>query len=111
MLEFILKIQARDSKGLVSAISSTIANKGYNIVKNDEFVDPLKQRFFMRLKIQKEIKPLNTEIKEQEERSLKTALFKALENFSELLIEVILTHKKTLFYSLLKRAIAWGICF
>ncbi len=78
MLEFILKIQARDSKGLVSAISSIIANKGYNIVKNDEFVDPLKQRFFMRLKIQKEIKPLNTEIKEQEERSLKTALFKAI---------------------------------
>lgn len=96
MLEFILKIQARDSKGLVSAISTTIANKGYNIVKNDEFVDPLKQRFFMRLKIQKEIKPLNTEIKEQEERSLKTALFKALENFSELLIEVILTHKKNI---------------
>lgn len=96
MLEFILKIQARDSKGLVSAISTTIANKGYNIVKNDEFVDPLKQRFFMRLKIQKEIKPLNTEIKEQEERSLKTALFKALENFSELLIGVILTHKKNI---------------
>ncbi len=96
MLEFILKIQARDSKGLVSAISSAIANKGYNIVKNDEFVDPLKQRFFMRLKIQKEIKPLNTEIKEQEERSLKTALFKALENFNELLIEVILTHKKNI---------------
>lgn len=96
MLEFILKIQARDSKGLVSAISTTIANKGYNIVKNDEFVDPLKQRFFMRLKIQKEIKPLNTEMKEQEERSLKTALFKALENFSELLIEVILTHKKNI---------------
>ncbi|GAA7606037.1 formyltetrahydrofolate deformylase [Helicobacter pylori] len=96
MLEFILKFQARDSKGLVSAISTTIANKGYNIVKNDEFVDPLKQRFFMRLKIQKEIKPLNTEIKEQEERSLKTALFKALENFSELLIEVILTHKKNI---------------
>ncbi len=105
MLEFILKIQAKDSKGLVSAISTTIANKGYNIVKNDEFVDPLKQRFFMRLKIQKEIKPLNVEIKEQEERSLKTALFKALENFSELLIEVILTHKKTSFYSPLKRAI------
>ncbi len=96
MLEFILKIQARDSKGLVSTISTTIANKGYNIVKNDEFVDPLKQRFFMRLKIQKEIKPLNTEIKEQEERSLKTALFKALENFSELLIGVILTHKKNI---------------
>lgn len=96
MLEFILKIQARDSKGLVSAISTTIANKGYNIVKNDEFVDPLKQRFFMRLKIQKEIKPLNTEIKEQEERVLKTALFKALENFNELLIEVILTHKKNI---------------
>lgn len=96
MLEFILKIQARDSKGLVSAISTTIANKGYNIVKNDEFVDPLKQRFFMRLKIQKEIKSLNVEIKEQEERSLKTALFKALENFNELLIEVILTHKKNI---------------
>lgn len=96
MLEFVLKIQAKDSKGLVSAISTTIANKGYNIVKNDEFVDPLKQRFFMRLKIQKEIMPLNTEIKEQEERSLKTALFKALENFNELLIEVILTHKKNI---------------
>lgn len=96
MLEFILKIQARDSKGLVGAISTTIANKGYNIVKNDEFVDPLKQRFFMRLKIQKEMKPLNVEMKEQEERSLKTALFKALENFNELLIEVILTHKKNI---------------
>ncbi|EQD89902.1 hypothetical protein HPSA50_0296 [Helicobacter pylori SouthAfrica50] len=105
MLEFILKIQAKDAKGLVSAIGSVIANKGYNIVKNDEFVDPLKQRFFMRLKIQKEITPLNVEIKEQEERSLKTALFKALENFKELSIEVILTRKKTLFYSLLKRAI------
>lgn len=60
----------------------------------------------MRLKIQKEIKPLNVEIKEQEERSLKTALFKALENFNELLIGVILTHKKTSSCSLLKRAIA-----
>ncbi len=108
MLEFVLKIQARDSKGLVSAISGTIANKGYNIVKNDEFVDPLKQRFFMRLKIQKEIKPLNVEIKEQEERSLKTALFKALENFSELLIEVILTHKKNIILLVTKESHCLG---
>ncbi|AFI05204.1 formyltetrahydrofolate deformylase [Helicobacter cetorum] len=96
MLEFILKVQAKDARGLVSAISTTIANKGYNIVKNDEFVEPLKQRFFMRLKIQKEITPLNAEIKEQEERDLKNALFKALENFEELLVEVILVRKKNI---------------
>lgn len=69
MLEFILKIQARDSKGLVSAISTTIANKGYNIVKNDEFVDSLKQRFFMRLKIQKKSSPWILELKSKKSES------------------------------------------
>ncbi|WP_104748957.1 formyltetrahydrofolate deformylase [Helicobacter cetorum] len=94
MLEFVLKVQAKDKQGLVSAISSVVANKGYNIVKNDEFVEPLKERFFMRLKIQKPLNEISTENKEQEEQSLKIALFKALQGFEELSIELVLSRKK-----------------
>lgn len=47
-MENILRINCPDEKGLVYKISELLYRKGFNITKNDEFVDVEKGRFFMR---------------------------------------------------------------
>ncbi|MEN2435268.1 formyltetrahydrofolate deformylase [Weeksellaceae bacterium A-14] len=47
-MEHILRINCKDEKGLVFKISALLYNKGFNITRNDEFVDTDHGRFFMR---------------------------------------------------------------
>ncbi len=47
-MENILRINCHDEKGLVYKISELLYRKGFNITKNDEFVDREEGRFFMR---------------------------------------------------------------
>lgn len=48
MKHFILLVECPDSKGLIYKITSKLYDTGLNIIKNDEFVEPLNGRFFMR---------------------------------------------------------------
>lgn len=45
---FILLVECPDSKGLIYKITAKLYDAGLNIIKNDEFVEPLNGRFFMR---------------------------------------------------------------
>lgn len=47
-MEHILRINCKDEKGIVYRISEILYQNGFNITKNDEFVDTEHQRFFMR---------------------------------------------------------------
>lgn len=47
-MEHILRINCKDEKGIVYRISKILYDNGFNITKNDEFVDAEHQRFFMR---------------------------------------------------------------
>jgi len=44
----ILRIDCPDEKGLVHKISGVLFNAGYNVLSNQEFVDPVAGHFFMR---------------------------------------------------------------
>lgn len=44
----ILVVDCPDAPGLISTITGTLFNRGCNIVRNQEFVDPSTSRFFMR---------------------------------------------------------------
>jgi len=48
MKRFILKVECSDDKGLIYKITKLLFEGGLNIIKNDEFVDSLEGRFFMR---------------------------------------------------------------
>ena len=45
----VIVIQCKDGVGLVAAISSVLANAGYNIVSMREHVDLQENRFFARI--------------------------------------------------------------
>ena len=48
MDNYILKIDCTDAKGLIYKISDVLYKSDLNIVKNDEFVDSEKSKFFFR---------------------------------------------------------------
>jgi formyltetrahydrofolate deformylase len=48
VLPYILRIDCPDEKGLVHKISGVLFNAGYNVLSNQEFVDPEAKHFFMR---------------------------------------------------------------
>ncbi len=48
MEQYVLKIDCKDEKGLIYRIADVVFKYQLNIVKNDEFVDPERGRFFMR---------------------------------------------------------------
>ncbi|NPA03521.1 MAG: formyltetrahydrofolate deformylase [Epsilonproteobacteria bacterium] len=75
-------IDCPDEKGLVFRVSKIFFEQGLNIQKNDEFVDLLKNKFFMRSVVVGEI----------EKEELKTALKKVLPQ--EANVKVITPHKK-----------------
>ncbi|MDE6886464.1 MAG: formyltetrahydrofolate deformylase [Helicobacteraceae bacterium] len=57
-MTFIILINTKDMRGLVHKVSGVLLNLGFNIEKNDEFVDKESNHFFMRteIKAQNEIK-------------------------------------------------------
>lgn len=48
MGEYVLKIDCQDEKGLIYRIADVVFKYQLNIIKNDEYVDKEKSRFFMR---------------------------------------------------------------
>ena len=48
MAPYILRIDCGDQPGLVHKISGVLFNAGYNVLSNQEFVDPVAGHFFMR---------------------------------------------------------------
>lgn len=48
MNKYTLRITCKDEKGLIAKISQKLYNEGFNITKNEEFVDAEHGRFFMR---------------------------------------------------------------
>ena len=50
-MNFTIKINCKDEKGLVYRISEILLENGLNIIKNDEFVDNEKALFFMRTEV------------------------------------------------------------
>lgn len=48
MCEYVLKIDCHDEKGLIYRIADVVFKYQLNIIKNDEYVDKEKSRFFMR---------------------------------------------------------------
>jgi formyltetrahydrofolate hydrolase len=52
---YILKIDCKDEQGLIYRIADVVFKYQLNIVKNDEFVDPEKARFFMRAEVSGEM--------------------------------------------------------
>ena len=63
-MEYVLKIQTPDSKGLIARITQVIFENNLNILKNDEFVDKESNIFFMRSQVEGdcEIKSLESKI-------------------------------------------------
>jgi formyltetrahydrofolate deformylase len=57
----VIVIQCKDGVGLVAAISSVLANAGYNIVSMREHVDLQENRFFARIVVDKISGPQNIE--------------------------------------------------
>lgn len=53
----IVLIECRDQKGLVHAITGVILRHDLNIVSNNEFVDPVSGRFYMRTEIEGDLNP------------------------------------------------------
>ena len=47
-MDYVLKIDCKDEQGLIYRIADVVFKYQLNIIKNDEFVDPDKSRFFMR---------------------------------------------------------------
>lgn len=45
-------IDCEDRKGLVSDLTRCLFERGLNVVSNDEFVDPVSRRFFMRTEVE-----------------------------------------------------------
>jgi formyltetrahydrofolate deformylase len=58
----VIVIQCKDGVGLVAAISSVLANEGYNIVSMREHVDLQESRFFARIVVDKISDPQNIEM-------------------------------------------------
>jgi formyltetrahydrofolate deformylase len=58
----VIVIQCKDGVGLVAAISSVLANAGYNIVSMREHVDLQENRFFARIVVDKISDPQNIEM-------------------------------------------------
>ena len=54
-MNYILKIDCPDQKGLVSKISGILFDFGLNITENEEFVDHVNAHFFMRSEVIGEI--------------------------------------------------------
>ena len=48
MQKYILRITCSDQKGLIYKISNVLFEEGFNVERNDEFVDAEKNHFFMR---------------------------------------------------------------
>ena len=47
-MKYILRITCSDQKGLIYKISNVLFEEGFNVERNDEFVDAEKNHFFMR---------------------------------------------------------------
>ncbi len=47
-MDYVLKIDCKDEQGLIYRIADVVFKYQLNIIKNDEFVDPEKHRFYMR---------------------------------------------------------------
>ena len=50
-MQYILKINCPDQKGLVHEISGILYKSGLNIIENEEFVDHVNNHFFMRSEV------------------------------------------------------------
>jgi len=50
-MDYVLKIDCKDEQGLIYRIADVVFKYQLNIIKNDEFVDPDKTRFFMRAEL------------------------------------------------------------
>lgn len=50
-MQYILKIDCSDQKGLVHGISGILSSSGLNIIENEEFVDHQHSHFFMRSEV------------------------------------------------------------
>ena len=50
-MQYILKIDCQDQKGLVHKISGVLFEFGLNIIENEEFVDHVNNHFFMRSEV------------------------------------------------------------
>ncbi len=51
MTHYILKVDCKDEQGLIYRVADIVFKHQLNIIKNDEFVDPEKMRFFMRAEL------------------------------------------------------------
>jgi formyltetrahydrofolate deformylase len=58
----VVVIQCKDGVGLVAAISSVLANTGYNIVSMREHVDREENKFFARIVVDEISDPQNIEM-------------------------------------------------
>ncbi|MDZ7606534.1 MAG: ACT domain-containing protein [Cyclobacteriaceae bacterium] len=54
-MQYILKIDCPDQKGLVHEISGVLFSAGLNIIENEEFVDHRNNYFFMRSEVTGEL--------------------------------------------------------
>ena len=48
----VITIECRDEKGIIAKIATELFHSGLNLVNNQEFVDPISKRFFMRTEIE-----------------------------------------------------------
>lgn len=54
-MDYVLKIDCKDEQGLIYRIADVVFKYQLNIIKNDEFVDPDKIRFFMRAQLRGDV--------------------------------------------------------
>jgi formyltetrahydrofolate deformylase len=54
-MDYVLKIDCKDEQGLIYRIADVVFKYQLNIIKNDEFVDPDKSRFFMRAQLRGDV--------------------------------------------------------
>jgi len=96
MINPVIKIECDDQKGIIANISTELFQADLNLVNNQEFVDPVSKRFFMRTEIEGEFQP---------ETILKSLEAKLPEGAA---VELILPRKKKILLLVTKEAHCLG---